>query len=189
VPAKQPIANLPLWTWAADNDPPNYQYGDPNDPIAGHLPAQALTLPGGASSYALRTFITGHGQGNSGNCAEFCQATHTLTVGSAPYTTTPWQDCSTTPGGASQCGTWQYARAGWCPGAAVQAWTKDVTSGVGSGSKVTVSYGDDSYMNLCRPDIGTCDQNQCALGTGCAYDGANHTTPVFYVSSVLIAYK
>jgi hypothetical protein len=191
-PAKRAVADLPLWTWPADSDPPSYQYGDPNDPIEAHLTPQTLTLPVSAGSYSLRSFVTGHGQGNSSNCAEFCQATHTLTVGTTPFATTPWDDCSTTPGGASQCGTWSYSRAGWCPGAAVTPWSADATAAVGAGSQVTVSYGDDSYVNECRPDLGdgaTCSTSQCALGTGCAYDGGNHTTPIFYVSSMLVAYE
>ena len=29
----------------------------------------------------------------------------------------------------------------------------------------------------------------CTLGTGCPYDGGSHTEPVYYVSSLLIAYR
>jgi hypothetical protein len=71
----------------------------------------------------------------------------------------------------------------------VDAWTQDVTAAVGSGASSKVSYGVDSYVNACRMDAPTCDMSKCVAGTGCNYDGANHTEPFFYVSSLLIAYQ
>jgi hypothetical protein len=205
VPAKNPVAVIPVWSWPPNADPPNSaQYGDPADPIANHLAPQTISLPSGASSYAMRTFITGHGQGNANNCAEFCQATHTVTVGTSPFAHMPWRTCCTpapacgqqnnppTPGPGvtpGQQGTYWYTRAGWCPGAAVDAWTQDVTQAVGSGASSKVTYGVDSYVNACRMDAPTCDMSKCPGGTGCNYDGALHTEPFFYVSSLLIAYQ
>jgi hypothetical protein len=184
---KIPIADIPFWTWPADGDPPNYQYGDPNDPISNHLTPQTLNVPvPGASSYALRTIITGHGQGNANNCGEFCQSTHTLTLGSSPYKFTPSYDCTKTPNGPSQCGTWDAPRSSWCPGQAVAPWTQKVT--LGSGPTTTLTYTPDGYVNTCRPDEASCDTNACVFGTGCAYNGGMHTTPVFYVSTMLVAY-
>jgi hypothetical protein len=204
-PAKTPLAVLPVWSWPANGDPPNSaQYGDPADPITGHVTPQTLHLPSGASSYSMRTFITGHGQGNAGNCAEFCKATHTVTVGSQPFTHTPWRTCCTpdpacesqrnpTPAAgvtSGQGGTYMYPRSGWCPGASVDAWAQDVTAAVGSGATtVNVAYGADAYVNACRMDAPTCDTSACTLGTGCAYDGGNHTEPFFYISSLLVAYR
>jgi hypothetical protein len=204
VPAKNPIAVALVWSWPANMDPPNSaQYGDPADPVTMHLPPQTISLPPGASSFALRTFITGHGQGNSNNCAEFCQAKHTITVGTSSFTHTPWRTCCTpdpacerqnnpTPASgvtSGQYGSYQYPRSGWCPGAAVDAWTQDVTQAVGTGASSQVAYGVDSYVNACRMDAPTCDTSQCTLGTGCMYDGANHTEPFFYISSLIIAYQ
>jgi hypothetical protein len=148
-PAKTPLANFPLWPWPADNDPSSVPYGDSNKPISAYMTPQTVMLPAGASSYALRSFITGHGQGNTNNCAEFCQATHTVTVGSTPFTKTPWRTCCTPasacdqqtpqmpgPGVApGQNGTYWYDRAGWCPGASVDGWTQDVTPAIGSGRR------------------------------------------------------
>jgi hypothetical protein len=204
IPAKLPIANLPVWSWPANADPPSSaQYGDPADPITSHIQPQNISLPPGATSYALRTFITGHGQGNSNNCAEFCQATHTVTVGTTALTHTPWRTCCTpdpacesqsnptpAPGVApGQHGTYPFPRSGWCPGAAVDAWTQDVTKPVGGATSAMLSYGVDSYVNACRADAPTCNTSQCVFGTGCKYDGANHTEPFFYISSLLIAYQ
>jgi hypothetical protein len=78
-----------------------------------------------------------------------------------------------------------YARAGWCPGAAVTPWEQDVTRAVGTAPTVQVSYGTDSYVNTCRPDDSTC---QCDPGLACAFDTNGHTKPFFYISSLLVAY-
>ena len=116
-PANVPLANIPIWPWPADSDPDNSaQYGDSTDPVESHLPPRTISLPPKASSYKLRTFLTGHGQGNTNNCAEFCMATHTLSFrprsgeaggtcaeggvvkcGDVPSTFTfvPWRECCT----------------------------------------------------------------------------------------------
>lgn len=179
VPAKEPVAVLPVWTMHSG------VYGDPAKPLSGSFPAQKLTPPAGATAFALRTFVTGHGQGNLENCAEFCARVHTLTVGGAPHTQKVWRtDCATTtvPG---QKGTYKLSRAGWCPGADVRVWTEDVTADVKG--ETTIGYDVATYENTCRPDATTC--TGCSLGTDCKYDGGNHTEPVYYVSTLLIAYK
>jgi hypothetical protein len=206
-PAKTPVANIPLWTWPADSDPPSIPYGDSTKPISAYLTPQTVMLPAGATSYALRSFVTGHGQGNSDNCAEFCQATHRVTIGSAVFTDKPWRTCCTpdpacesqnnpmpapgvTPG---QFGTYMYPRSGWCPGSAVQEWTQDVSNAV-MGSTATIGWEFDSYMNTCRDDFSDAgDAGACACdpasGSTCAYNGGSHTEPIFHISSVLVAYK
>ncbi len=181
LPAKEPVAVVPVWnrTYTV--------YGDPNKTIAAQLPAQTVTLPEEASSFALRTFVTGHGQGNAGNCAEFCKRDHTLTVGSAPHAQQIWRsDCATTAT-PNQQGTWKYARAGWCPGADVLPWMLDVTPDVTGASTATFAYDVQAYENTCRPDAATC--SGCTLGATCDYDGGAHTEPNYQVSSLLIAYR
>lgn len=180
LPARLPIAVLPVWT------PTYVPYGDPAKPIAGSVPPHDMMLPE-ASSYALRTFVTGHGQGNAGNCAEFCKRTHTLQVGAAVHPQQVWRsDCATT-GAPGQQGTWKYSRAGWCPGADVLPWTVDITPDVSGVSSVSVAYAVDDYDNTCRPDAPTC--TGCTLGTGCEYDGGAHTEPNYQLSTLLIAYQ
>jgi len=186
VPAKVPVAVVPIWTTK------QVWYGDPAKPIAGSIPPATVTLPAGASSYAVRAFVTGHGQGNVDDCAEFCSRQHTLTVGSTPVSTTVWRtDCATTAV-KNQGGAYPFAsRAGWCPGASVRPWIVDVTQDVGAGPTASFAYDVQAYDNTCRPDAvpdgGTCVG--CTLGASCAYDGGLHTEPFFYVSSVLIAYR
>jgi hypothetical protein len=195
-PAKVPVAVVPLWPGT-----PIAQawYGDPATPIAKSIAPQTVTLPAGATSYALRSFVTGHGQGNADNCSEFCSRKHTLTVGTTANTQTIWRtDCASTPGAAQQCGTATASRAGWCPGADVKPWIVDVSSQVGAGPTTTIAYDVESYSdtscgcNTCRPgavpDGGTC--TGCVFqGTTCDYDGSLHTQPFYYVSSLLVAYQ
>ncbi len=181
LPEKEPLAVVPVWTRTGA------VYGDPAKPIPGQLVPQTITLPEGATSYALRTFVTGHGQGNANNCAEFCKRDHTITAGAAAHTQQIWRaDCADTavPG---QQGTWKYARAGWCPGADVKPWTFDVTADIAGGTTASFAYDVEAYENTCRPDAVTCQS--CTLGASCDYDGGNHTEPNYQVSTLLIAYR
>ena len=180
VPSPLPVAVVPVWT------PRDVTYGDPAKPLSGSVPPQMVGLPQ-ATSYALRTFVTGHGQGNAANCAEFCPKTHTITVGTTPHAQKIWRtDCATTAA-PNQQGTYQYSRAGWCPGADVKPWAFDVTADVGGAATGSFAYDVEAYVNTCRPDAMPCAG--CTLGTACAYDGSSHTEPNFQISTVLIAYQ
>lgn len=180
IPSRLPIAAVPVWTLR------QVTYGDPSQPISSAAPPSTLSLPP-ATSYALRTFVTGHGQGNADNCAEFCGKTHTITVGAMAHAQKIWRtDCATTAA-PNQQGTYQYSRAGWCPGADVKPWTFDVTSDLAGVTSGSFAYDVEAYENTCRPDANPC--TGCTLGTGCAYDGGNHTEPNYQLSSLLIAYQ
>jgi hypothetical protein len=188
VPAKVPVAVVPIWTWTTTGkEPTGIVYGDPGNPISQSLPPQTVSLPAGATSFGVRSTITGHGQGNLDNCAEFCSEQHTWQVGSMSNTSTVWRtDCANFP----SSGTYQYSRAGWCPGANVIPWDFDVTSQVGTGSSVRVTYGVSPYVNTCNasaPDGGLC--TGCQAGESCAYDGAGHTQPFYYVQALLIGFR
>jgi hypothetical protein len=98
-----------------------------------------------------------------------------------------WRDDCQTTAVSGQNGTWQYSRAGWCPGADVRPWTVDVTSDLAGAASAMFQWSVDSYENTCRPGVTTC--TGCTLGTGCDYDGGNHTEPYFAASTVLIAYR
>jgi len=180
IPEKQPVAVVPVWT------PRSFVYGDPAKPLADAVPQATLPLPQG-SSYALRTFVTGHGQGNAGNCAEFCSKTHTLTAGSTPHAQPIWRtDCATTAAPGQQ-GTYKYPRAGWCPGADVRPWILDVTADLAGSSSAVFAYDVEAYTNTCRPDAQPC--TGCTLGSACAYDGGTHTEPNYQLSTLLVAYR
>jgi Peptide-N-glycosidase F, C terminal/Peptide-N-glycosidase F, N terminal len=180
IPAKIPKAVVPVWNRKY------VAYGDPAKPIAMSVPEQDIVLPKG-SSYALRALVTGHGQGNAGNCAEFCKRIHTITAGVAPHAEQIWRaDCATTAV-PNQQGTWKYSRAGWCPGADVKPWQIDITTDVAGTTTAKIAYGVGNYENTCRPDAATC--SGCTLGSTCDYDGGAHTEPNYQFSTLLIAYE
>jgi hypothetical protein len=158
-------------------------YGDP-----GHDPKRNVDvdLPAGATGAQMRTIITGHGQGNLDNCAEFCPREHTLTVGGRQFKRTIWRDDCASTAVPNQGGTWKLSRAGWCPGADVRTWVEDVSSGV-QGNKLTVSWEPSDYENSCRPGVASCQG--CSLGTGCSYDTGNHTEPYYQLSGLLVVYR
>jgi hypothetical protein len=188
LPAKAPVVVLPVWTWkTTSKEPTQIVYGDARFPIGQSLPPQTLSLPAGPTSWGLRSYVTGHGQANLENCAEFCPKNHSWTVGGAAATQAVWRtDCANYP----SSGTYQYSRAGWCPGADVVPWDADVTAHVAAGSNATFTYGVDAYVNTCNgdaPDGGLC--SGCPSGVSCAYNGGSHTQPFFYVSSLLVGFR
>jgi hypothetical protein len=180
VPERRPIAVIPVWHET------KFEYGDPAKPVSAAVASRSITLPEGAGQVELRSFITGHGQGNKDNCAEFCQRLHGFSVGGMPVEKLIWRaDCATTAV-KGQAGTWMYPRAGWCPGADVRPWVADVSAMAQAGRPITVSYEVQAYENSCRPDSPMC--GGCALRTGCAYDNGNHTAPFYVMSAALIVY-
>lgn len=173
VPTPDPIAVVPLWA------PQRVVYGDPARPV--DVTATIADLPAGLTGVRVRALVTGHGQGNAGNCAEFCQRDHTFTIGATPSTRLLWRDDCPTTAVPNQQGTWRYPRAGWCPGAMVTPWTVDAPVPAGP---LTIRYDVATYENTCRPDAPSCAG--CALGTGCEYDGGSHTEPGWEHSAMLV---
>jgi len=139
----------------------------------------------GASLWA---YVTGHGQGNAQNCAEFCRKRHWLTVDDVETTRFAWRDDCSTTAAPGQQGTWQYSRAGWCPGAKVHPWVADVSDALASSDgQLTVGHRVADYVNTCRPDASPC--TGCALGTSCEYNGGSHTRPNYLRSALLVLYR
>lgn len=181
VPDLVPSRVVPLW--------PRQQLtvGDPLNPLEDQLGAATLEVPAEASRVELWSVITGHGQGNLDNCAEFCQLAHGFAIADAPVQRTVWRDdCDQNPVRGQQ-GTWTLPRAGWCPGDMVQPWIEDITALAAPGSSSEVRYAVADYENSCRPDAPVC--TGCALGTGCDYDGGNHTPPEVQVSAAAVIYE
>jgi hypothetical protein len=180
MPARRPIAVIPLW------DETKFDYGDPAKPVSAAVIDRSITLPAEAGQVELRSFITGHGQGNRDNCAEFCRRMHYFSVDGARIERLLWRDDCATTAVKGQAGSFQYPRAGWCPGADVQPWVADVSAMAQAGKPITVHYEVQAYENTCRPDSPMCAG--CALRTGCAYDNGNHTNPFYVLSAALIVY-
>jgi hypothetical protein len=185
MPDRIPLAVIPLW------DEMQYDYGDPTMPVAAAVPKRSVTIPAGAGAVELRSFVTGHGQGNVDNCSEFCQRAHAFTVGGMRTEKLVWRnDCATTAV-KGQAGTYTASRSGWCPGADVKPWVTDVSAMAPAGQAVDVSYDVQAYENTCRPDSPMC--TGCTLPRAmplmpCKYDDGNHTKPFFDLSAALIVY-
>lgn len=150
-------------------DPNVVEYGNPEweaelNAAIGHLPEH--------KSARLISYVTGHGQGNTENCAEFCPQNHRFQVGQQSQVLAIWRDnCDKTITKGSQMGTWQFARAGWCPGDKVDPIIFDVDSL--ESTPIEISWKPEDYVNENHSD----------------YDGQAHTKPVYRVSSYLILYR
>jgi hypothetical protein len=179
-PERLPIAVIPVF------DVGTFDAGDPKKPIAAAVPPKSIAIPANAGAVELRSFITGHGQGNLDNCAEFCPKTHSYLLGDKSFDRRIWRDDCETTAVKPQGGTWQYPRAGWCPGALAQPWVEDVSSAAAAGTSVTIAYAPEPYENTCRPDSPTC--SGCVRGGLCAYDDSGHTTPSYAQSALLVVY-
>ncbi len=187
-PAREPIFAVPLWQRGVDG----VVVGDPKKPFDVAMKEMEITLPGPVTSVAVRTLVTGHGQGNAKNCAEFCKLTHTISLGAERPSAEIWRaDCRATAV-AGQKGNWTPSRAGWCPGADVLPWIVPFASvdpqALAGRAPIRIGYGVSAYDNTCRPD--SCTTSTCAFGqTTCTYDGGSHTEPSLRISSVLVAYR
>lgn len=163
-----------------------YAFGD----LANLQPAEEfmMTYPTNTAAAKVKLVSTGHGWGgndqdtqNSNNAAEFSDNTHHIWVdGIETFTQHNWNDCSPNPDGCNpQFGTWQFDRAGWCPGSIAQFFDYDLPAI--SDGQVTLDYVfDESYVDYCHPN-----NPDCVDGVTCDNcDGGFN--PHLIVSSYLI---
>lgn len=199
-PSPMPVAVIPVW-----NDPPfegasAAEYGARKS--RGHLldvPEKTIVLPAGATQYRLRSLVTGHGQGNSGNAAEFSAVRHAIIWKKdgrrKAVSRLVWREDCATSTVHPQNGNADDSRAGWCPGRAVTPWVSENLAEdlPQAGEKVSfrylVDYEQAGYVNTCRPE--DCERGTCASYADgvCSYDGNAHTKAFFNVGVVLVAYE
>lgn len=180
VPNFAPVDVVNLWTGY------HVVYGDPTRPIEDFLVPRDIEIPGDVDAVKFRMFATGHGQGNTSNCAEFCPRQHSVIVNGSSWAHQLWRsDCAANPC-SPQGGTWPGNRAGWCPGQDAPAWDVDVTSALAPGTTASVDYDVQAYTNFCCP----CNP-ACITGTTCAdcnYNNNGHTEPNYALSGQLVYY-
>ncbi|MBK8984063.1 MAG: T9SS type A sorting domain-containing protein [Ignavibacteria bacterium] len=180
-PEKIPYKVINLWQ---DN---RVVYGDPQLNPEDILVPRNIQIDQNVSKAKVKIITTGHGQGNTDNAAEFSLKIHTLRVGTQAYDQVLWRsDCSINPC-SPQGGTWQYARAGWCPGAGVIPWDNDVTANVTPGQSVVLDYDLYPYENFCRPTNPLCISGQTCID--CNYNVTGHTEPHYTIQGQLVLYK
>lgn len=151
----------PLWT-------EDYMvYGDPD--IEDDLAPASLTIDSNTEANHVRMTISGHGQGNTENAAEFSPKTHHFEIDGASINEHYlWKsDCAINICD-DQSGTWTLSRAGWCPGEAVAPYI--VNTDLASGTTSTIDYELEEYTNF--------------LNTG--YNGSSHTEPHYRLWSYFI---
>ncbi len=150
------------------------------------VPEHTFTFPADAAAARLKLVSTGHGWGdlNSGNAAEFYDATHHIWVnGVQTFDQHNWWDCNPNPDGCQpQNGTWYYNRAGWCPGTIAQFYDYEMTPYV-SGSNVDLKYVFyENYVDLCHPN-----HPNCVTGVTCT-DCSDGFNPTLDVACNLVVY-
>lgn len=164
-----------------------WEYGNDNIPIDSNFTTKSILTDPFADSVKVKVIATGHGQGNTGNAAEFSNKTHSVVINGNIISHQLWRSNCGQNLCSPQNGTWQYNRAGWCPGADVLPWDVDITSYITPGNLVNLGYKIQPYHNYCSP----ADSN-CISGTTCAdcnYNSNGHTTPWYLVQSQVVFYK
>lgn len=150
------------------------------------VPAFNFTYPQHAIASKLKLVSTGHGWGslNTGNAAEFYNATHHIFVnGSSTFSQVNWKTCNPNPDACSpQNGTWTYARAGWCPGSIAPYFDYDMTPYVAATNLALGYEFSPSYMDQCHPN-----NPGCVTGSTCS-DCSDGFNPVLDVNCNLVIF-
>ena len=132
----------------------------------------------------FRVMASGHGgPNNTNNAAEFYSSTHHFKInGTTAFSQALWRNCNPNPTGCMpQSGTWQYARAGWCPGSIPMVWRYDVSSRIGNNVSLMYEF-DPSYVDLC-----SAVNPNCVSGTTCT-DCFDTSNPSIYLAGELVTY-
>ncbi len=162
-----------------------YQFGD----YANLQPVEDVdhTFAENAEAAKIKLVSTGHGWGslNTGNAAEFYNATHHIWIdGEQKFEQHNWNDCNPNPDACQpQNGTWYHDRAGWCPGAIAPWFDYDITEYV-SEETINMDYVFyENYVDLCHPN-----HPDCITGVTCADcdDGFN---PHLIVACNLVSFS
>ncbi len=138
-----------------------------------------FSFPSNAAAAVLKLVSTGHGWGtlNTGNAAEFYNATHHIWINDQEtFEQHNWKVCNPNPDGCQpQNGTWYHNRAGWCPGSIAPWFDYDMSSFI-SGQNIELKYVFyPQYLDNCHPN-----NPNCVTGVTCAdcSDGFNPTLDV-----------
>ncbi|MCF8295359.1 MAG: hypothetical protein K9I34_04765 [Bacteroidales bacterium] len=109
------------------------------------LQAQDIVLSKEAKSFKVRSVISGHGHFGPENCCEWMDKEHSLMLdGTKRFAWHVWTDCGLNPV-YPQGGTWQFDRAGWCPGSFVDLYEHELTPFVKPGKLLRLDYGIQAY--------------------------------------------
>jgi len=154
--------------WMEDN----WVYGDSD--VSYDFPERTVNINEATEAAKIRMTISGHGQGNTLNAAEFSEFTHNFLIdGEETFAQHLWKDDCDINTCSPQSGTWQYSRAGWCPGQDVQPWEWDLQDKFTAGEDILLDFVLADYTNL--------------LDTN--YNGGSHTEPHYRCHTYLVEYS
>ena len=145
-----------------------------------------------AQAAKLKITTTGHNWSsgidhtfNTGNAAEFYEATHHILVNGQPkYDQHLWRQCSPNPAGCQpQNGTWTYERSGWCPGSIGMVWDYNLSPYLNAGHAELCYQFDPTYLDYCHPN-----HPDCVDGVTCT-ECAAPDNPVLRVSGKVVTYS
>jgi hypothetical protein len=138
-PARNVISVENLYPWGS------YNYGKLADEEV--LKSFKLALNPKAKGYMLRARISGHGHYGPRNCCEWDNKTHTYFGNKQVlFRWNVWKNCGDNPI-YPQGGTWQFDRAGWCPGTPVDTYDFELTNKVNPGDTLDFDYGIEQYKD------------------------------------------
>jgi len=143
-PPREVISIKNLYKWG------NYKYEE--IAVDSIMQPFELTLDPNASGYKLRARISGHGHFGPRNCCEWDSKTHTYYAnGGVLFRWNIWKNCGDNPI-YPQGGTWQFDRAGWCPGTAVDTYDFEITDIFDPGDTLMFDYGIEMYSDSGEKD-------------------------------------
>jgi hypothetical protein len=163
-----------------------YSFGNPTD--LQPCDTVAIAFDPNTQKATFRLTTTGHGWGenNTGNAAEFYNATHSFYINNSPtaHYQQLWNDCNPNPDNCTgQAGTWQYNRAGWCPGTIAPPNSYDMTSEIGN-APFNFSYVfSQAYQDFCHPN-----NPNCVSGTTCPDCNAGYN-PFYQIGAYMISHS
>ena len=131
----------------------------------------------------MRMYTSGHGWGdnNTLNAAEFLRVRHDIMVNEeSAYEQDLWDFCNPNPDGCNnQLGTWQFDRAGWCPGAIGKKYVYNLDNWADAKARLHYRFFR-GYRDLCHPN-----NDRCVTGLTCLNcdDGFN---PFYVVHAYIV---
>jgi len=149
-----------------------WTYGEPT--VSYDFPERNIALNSNTEAVKIRMNMSGHGQGNTNNAAEFSNFTHYIHLdGTEAFEQELWKNDCATNDCSGQFGNWMPSRAGWCPGQDIQPWEWDLSENQYTpGINLAVDFVLYDYTNF--------------LNTG--YNNGSHTEPYYRCHAYLIEY-
>ena len=146
--------------------------------------AQATKLKLITTGHNWSSALTGGAAYNTGNAAEFYEATHHVLVnGQNKFDQHLWRACNPHPTGCEDGGTWFHPRSGWCPGSIAMVWDYDLSDYLDEGHAELFYQFDPDYLDLCHPN-----HPDCVNGVTCA-DCDAPDNPILKVSGKVITFS